>query len=259
MPLNKVSPTAQIGRNVTIGDFTIIHDNVVIGDGSTIDSHCVVGYPSRLALKKTVVIGPNSTVRSHSVIYEGCTFGERLTTGHAVHIRENTQAGRYVQVGTNSDIQGDCVLGNFVKLHSEVHISKASRVGDFVWIYPRTQFTNDPFPPSHIVESILVDDLAVIATNTLVLPGIRIGLASFVAAGSVLRAHVPDLHCVGGVPAKTFATIDRFYNMKYNLGAPWPSHYRDAYPPESQPLLDVILTRVNAAIELRRIERENAA
>ena len=250
-----ISKKAKIGKDVTIGWFTIMGDNVIIGDNTVIESHCVLGYPTGLAKGKPLVIGENSHIRSHSVFYEGSTFGPRLTTGHSVFVRENTMAGKGLQIGTQSDIQGDCQMGDWVKIHSEAHIAKESVIGDFVWLFPRTQFTNDPFPPSNICEGIHIKDMAVIATGSILLPGITIGKGSFVGAGSVVRSDVPDIHCVSGDPAKIFATLDRFISFKHGISHPWPKHFRRGYPEECFARMDEIVKEINSLIEQHKKAR----
>ncbi|MEI6681803.1 MAG: acyltransferase [Bacteroidota bacterium] len=234
----------EIGKNVRIAPNAVIHDNVIIGDDTIIEDFCVIGYPAKNT-SGPLIIGANSHIRTHSVLYEGSYFDYRLVTGHSVLIRENTIAGRYLQVGSNSDIEGDCEFGNYVKIHTDVHVSKHAKIHNLVWLFPRVQFTNDPFPPSQYCEGIEVHDLAVISTGALLLPGITIGLASFIAAGSLVRSSVPDLTCVSGNPAKKIATIDRFHNYKYKLSLPWPKHFREGYPEESFPMMDELLEKVN--------------
>src|SRR5262249_1118085 len=68
-----VSPKATIGDGVTIGSFTVVHDDVVIGAGTTIGSHCVIGLPTPAA-GGPLVIGDGAHVRSHSVLYQGSRF-----------------------------------------------------------------------------------------------------------------------------------------------------------------------------------------
>jgi len=237
-------PRPQIGKNVRIASTAVIHDNVIIGDNSVIEDFCVIGYPVENAVGP-LVIGQDSHIRSHSVLYEGSTFEYHLITGHSVLIRENTIAGRYLQVGTNSDIEGDCEIGHYVKVHTDVHISKHTIIHNLVWLFPRVQFTNDPFPPSKYCEGVEVHDLAVISTGSLLLPGITIGLAAFIGAGSLVRSSVPDLTCVSGSPAKKIATIGRFHNYRYKISLPWPTHYREGYPAESHKMMDDLLEKIN--------------
>src|SRR4051794_35288511 len=94
-----VSPNARLGEGVSIGPFTIVHDNVEIGAHSQIDGYCELGCPTPLANGAPLVIGAHAKIRSHSVFYEGSTFGERLVTGHRVTVRELTQTGTNFQVG----------------------------------------------------------------------------------------------------------------------------------------------------------------
>ena len=55
-----VSPRAKIGKNVTIGHFSVVHDNVIIGDNTTIEGYCEIGYSTKLADKQPLIIGNNS-------------------------------------------------------------------------------------------------------------------------------------------------------------------------------------------------------
>jgi acetyltransferase-like isoleucine patch superfamily enzyme len=244
----EISSKARIGENVSIGKYTIIHDNVIIGSNSIIEDFCIIGYPTNLSKGNPLIIGKNSHIRSHSVFYEGSIFKSNLTTGHSVLVRENVKSGKYLQIGTNTDIEGDCKIADYVKIHTDVHIAKESIIGNLVWLYPRVQFTNDPLPPSNICEGIIVNDMAVIATGALILPGVNIGLGSFVGAGSVVHNNVPDVMAVSGNPSKIFARLDQLVNPRYKLFYPWPKHFRKGYPEESYELMDRLVEKINRLI-----------
>ncbi len=251
-----ISPEAKIGSNVTFGYGVVVHPNVEIGDNTIIEDFSIIGYPTRLAEGKPLVIGPDSHIRSHSVLYEGSTFGRRLITGHSVLVRENTVAGPYLQIGTNSDIEGDTEIGSYTKIHSEVHIGKGSKIGDLVWFFPRVQFTNDPFPPSDCFEGITIGHMAVILTNTLLFPGVHVGMGAVVTGGSVVRSSVPDVMCVGGNPAKTIARIDQIRSLKYDVQYPWPKHFRKGYPEESFTRMDELVQQIDERIALLREKKK---
>ena len=87
-----------------------------------------------------------------------------------------------------------------------------------------------------------------ICTNSLLLPGITIGLGSFVAAGSVVKVDVPDVHCVAGNPAVVFSRLDRFFHPGHGLYHPWVLRFRARYPPESEPLMKQIIARINGVL-----------
>lgn len=233
-PTAIVSEKAILGPNVTIGPFTIVHEGVTIGKGSTIGSHCEIGLTSNTSGPQKLSIGEDSNVRSHSIIYLGSTFGDGLTTGHRVTIRENTSAGRNLQVGTLSDIQGDCSFGDYVRLHSNVHIGKSSKIGNFVWIFPYVVLTNDPHPPSETCVGVMIEDFAVVATMSTVLPGIKISTGALVGAHSLVNRDVAPDTIVVGVPAKPVGPTNkiRLSNAPEEAAYPWRKHFHRGYPRE---------------------------
>lgn len=227
-----ISKKARIGKNVSIGQFSTVHDNVVIGDNSRIDGYCEIGYPTDLAEVKQLVFGENSLIRSHCIFYEGSTFGNDLVTGHRVTVRENVKAGRNLQIGTLSDFQGDCQFGDYVRTHSNVHIGKKSSIASFVWIFPYVVLTNDPQPPSEYLDGVTVDEFAVIATMSVILPGVRVGTHSLVAAHSMVNKDVEEGTVVGGSPAKVLCTTDaiKLRENPNESAYPWPKHFHKGYP-----------------------------
>ena len=231
-PTAIVSPLAQIGVNVRVGPFSIIHDNVVIGADTVIESHCEIGHPSALAGGRALVIGRGSLIRSHSVFCEGSTFGERLTTGHRVTVRELTTAGKNLQIGTLGDIQGHCEIGDYVRTHSNVHIGHESKIHNFVWIFPYVVLTNDPHPPSDTCVGCEIHDHAVIATMSIILPGVQVGEHSLVAAHSSVSRDVEAHTVVGGSPARFLCPTDKI-KLKDGSGRsayPWTTHFSRGYP-----------------------------
>jgi acetyltransferase-like isoleucine patch superfamily enzyme len=231
-PTAIVSAKAHIGQNVNIGPFTIIYENAIIGEGTTIESFCEIGYPSFLAEGRSLIIGANSLIRSHSLFYQGSAFGDGLVTGHRVTVRENVIAGVNLQIGTLADLQGDCEIGNYVRTHSRVFIAKQAKIGNFVWIMPCVALTNDPHPPSNCVVGVTVEDYVVIATMSVILPGITLGQHSLVAAHSLVNRDVKALTVVGGSPAKKICEASEI-KLRDGSGRnayPWPAHFHRGYP-----------------------------
>lgn len=144
-PTAIVEDGAQLGADVTVGAYSIIHKDVQLGDGSIIGSHCEIGLPTPRANGKKLVIGSGAHIRSHSVFYAGSTFGDGLVTGHRVCVREGTQAGAHLQIGTASEIQGDCTLGECVRMQSNIIISNSSLVASNVFLlhYPISSSMED--------------------------------------------------------------------------------------------------------------------
>jgi len=227
-----VSRHAKLGRKVVIGPYSIVHPETIIGDSTEIGSNCEIGYPTPSADGEPLVLGASSLIRSHSVLYQGSTFGANLVTGHRVTIREKTKAGANLQVGTLGDIQGHCVIGDYVRFHSNVHIGQHSWVGNFVWIFPYVVLTNDPHPPSSVMMGVRVEDFAAIATSSVVLPGVTIGAGALVAAQSSVSKNVEPGKVVGGVPAKVICDAsDILLKDGSNMSAyPWRRHFHSGYP-----------------------------
>lgn len=231
-PTAIISEKASLGKNVSVGPFSIIHDGVIIGSGTKIGSHCEIGVYSNLANNDKLTIGEASIIRSHSVLYIGSTFGDEFITGHRVTVRENTFAGKNLQLGTLGDIQGDCVIGDFVRFHSNVHIGKSSRIGNYVWVFPYVVLTNDPHPPSNVLLGVNIGDFAVIATMSTILPGINVSEGALVGAQSLVNRDVPADTIVAGVPAKVIGPTSRIKltNSPGDDAYPWRRHFHRGYP-----------------------------
>jgi acetyltransferase-like isoleucine patch superfamily enzyme len=231
-PTANVSPFADIGENVSIGPNTIIHPNVVLGNNSCIEAFCELGVATQLGDKSPLNIGEGAIIRSHSVFYESSSIGSDLVTGHNVIVRENTVVGCNVQIGTNTEIQGDCKIGNYVRFQSSVFVGKKTTINDFVWILPYVVFTNDPTPPSASLLGAYVEEFACISAGSLILPGIKIGKSSLVAAASCVTKDVPPGKVVAGNPAKVIkdATEVMLRDGSCRPAYPWTSHFGRGYP-----------------------------
>ena len=147
-------------------------------------------------------------------------------------VRERCRAGEGLQIGTLCDIQGHCKIGYHTKLHSNVHIGQGSTIGDFVWIFPYVVLTNDPHPPSEVLEGVTVERYAVIATMSTILPGVTIGEGSLVGACSAVTKDVAPHRIVVGNPAKDRGdTSQVMLRDGTNRAAyPWPTHFHRGYP-----------------------------
>lgn len=227
-----VDPLAKIANDVEIGPFSIIHANVVLAEGCKIAAYCELGVKSPHSDGSPLIIEKNSLIRSHSVFYESSRFGENLVTGHRVTVRENTIAGKNLQIGTLGDIQGDCVIGDYVRFQSNVCIGKMSNIGNFVWIFPYVVLTNDPNPPSTILKGVTVGDYVVISTMSVILPGTIIGKGAVIAAHSSLKGKAEPGMLYKGSPAEKFCKASRIklQDSTRRSSYPWTSHFSRGYP-----------------------------
>jgi UDP-3-O-[3-hydroxymyristoyl] glucosamine N-acyltransferase len=258
MTLGQIHPTAiiaenvNLGRNVTIGAHAIVYENVSIGDDTVVGPYSILGeplatfYDGGAEPSPPLNIGHTSLIRSHSVLYAGSDVGENFQCGHRVTIREGTQIGKNVRIGTLSDIQGNCILGNYVRLHSNVHIGQKSQIGNYVWIFPYTVLTNDPHPPSEILDGVIVEDFAVIATMVVVLPGVRIGRDALVGAMSMVRRNVEPESVVVGNPAKPVTTVREIKSRATgDFVYPWCEHFERGMPWQGMGYAAWLISREN--------------
>lgn len=223
-----IGDNVVLGDNVYIDHNCIIRDNVTIGSNTTIGANCIIGeylldwFENHNSFFHPLSIGEFSIIRSGSIIYGDSCFGSHFQCGHQVTIREKTRIGSHCSIGTLSDIQGDCELGDYVRCHSNVHIGMKSKIGNYVWIYPYTVLTNDPTPPSTTLSGVIIDDFAVIATGSILMPGVHIHSDSLVAAGAVVTKNVLSGQVVGGTPAKVISSIDKIRNHETGESVyPW--------------------------------------
>lgn len=225
-----ISPKARIGHNVRVGDNTVIYDNVVLGDNSTVCNDCVIGEPLNAYYhddsyhNPPTVIGCNALIRSHSIIYANCRIGNEFNAGHRITIRENTIIGDCCSVGTLTDIEGEVKIGNYCRLHSNVHISQTSSLGDFVWMYPYSVITNDPYPPSYDLQGGYVGNYTQVCVHSIILAGVRVGANCLIGANSVVNKSLPDYSLATGDPIRVVRDLRRYVVM--GRGKPYPWMYR---------------------------------
>jgi len=229
-----ISSKAQIGENVTIGPFSIVHDNVDIGDNTIIGSYCEIGASTPLAASNNLKIGHSSIIRSHTTVYSGSTIKSHFHTGHYVCIRENSSIGHHVQIGSRGDIQGDCIIGDFTKMHADVHIGKLSKIGSFVWLFPEVLLTNDPTPPSEELKGVTIEDFVVVAAKSLLMPGIKLEKDCVISAGSIVKDDVKSGMLVSGNPARPVckANILRHHEHINIKAYPWRKRFSRGYSKE---------------------------
>lgn len=243
---SKIHPTAVVGQDVSlgkgvvIGPQAIVYDNVTIGDYSVIGPRVTIGEPDADFYKSDcykfpgTLIGARAIIRSGTVIYSGCTIGDHFRTGHYAVVREGTSIGEHCSFGTFAQSDGECVIGNHVRVHYNAHICRTAWIGNFVWIYPYTVLTNDIHPPcNQCVKGPVIDDYAVITTHCVVLPHVRIGAHSLVGANSVVTRDVPPETIVVGSPAKIVGSVHEIkcdFEGLVETPYPWPTHFAAGYP-----------------------------
>lgn len=226
-----------IGDNCYLDYNVIVHSNVQIGDHSMIGACCILGeylqdfYMNQINKKHMLTIGKHALIRSGTIIYGQNKIGNNFRTGHRVTIRENSNIGNNVRIGTLSDIQGFCEIQDYVNLHSNVHIGQKSLVKKYVWIFPYVVLTNDPTPPSNELLGVTIDEYAIVSTKSIILPGKHIQRGALVGAASVVTKDVGENKIVVGNPAKEIGDTSIVKNKITGENVyPWPYSFDRGMP-----------------------------
>jgi len=231
-----IEKDVDLGDNVFVDSNTIIRSGTSIGNNTFIGSNCIIGeYQMDFCMDKKhhdhlLTIGRDSVLRSGTIIYTGSEIGNNFQTGHRVTIRENSKIGNFVSFGTLSDIQGNCEIGDYVRAHSNVHIAQQAKIDNFVWMFPYVVFTNDSTPPSEELAGVHVCSFAIIASDSLLLPGRTIGQDALVGAGSVVTKDVKPYCVVSGNPARTVSDVRRFNKIIGKEIYPWRESFKRTMP-----------------------------
>lgn len=121
--------------------------------------------------------------------------------GSGVNIERGATFGSSVKLGNRSGIGMRC------ELHGPVIIGDDVMMAPDVVVYTRNHKTTRCDIPMRVQgntsqEPVIIEDDVWIGRRAMIMPGVRIGRGSIIAAGSVVTKSVPDYSVVGGVPAK---------------------------------------------------------
>ena len=140
-----INNNAKIGKNVTVGPYSIIDDNVIIGDNSVvypyvhIKSNTIIGKNNKIfqgsvlgedpqdlkysGEKTFLEIGDNNTIR------ENCTLNKGTSHANKTIIGSNCLLMAYVHVAHDCIIDDKVILANGVQLGGHVEIGYHVTVG----------------------------------------------------------------------------------------------------------------------------------
>lgn len=140
-------------------------------------------------------------------------IGKNVKIWHFTYVGDNTIIGNNVKIGSLAHIDYDVRIGANSMIEGMVYIPPKSRIGKNVFIGPAATLTNDPYPPSHKLVGITINDGAIIGSRAVIKAGVTIGKNSVVGMGAVVTKDVPAGAVVLGIPAKKRYLRDE-YNKK---------------------------------------------
>lgn len=121
--------------------------------------------------------------------------------GKHVNIEKNAsfsrkvRLGDYSGIGVNAKIYGRCIIGNYVMMGEDCTIITRNHRFDRIDIPMMYQGFEEEQP-------VIIGDDVWIGDRVTILPGVKIGNGSIIAAGAVVTHDVPEYSIVGGVPAR---------------------------------------------------------
>ncbi len=171
-----------IGKNVIIGQDTIIYPGSSIKGKSTIGEACIIGANSNIEdsqLADKVKI-ESSTITDSSV-------GEHTTIGPYAYLRPGSKIGRHVKIGDFVEVK-NASIGDYSKASHLAYIGDAE-VGRHVNIGCGVVFVNYDGTRKN---KTIVEDYGFIGSNANLIAPVIVRERGYVASGSTITKEVPE-------------------------------------------------------------------
>jgi UDP-N-acetylglucosamine acyltransferase len=181
-----VDPTAQLGRDVSVGPYAIVGPHVTVGERSSIAAHAVLERNVRLGTGVKVGYGTIIGNDPQDLKYKGEETW--IEVGDATVIRE------YCTLNRGTPATGKTSVGQRCFLMSYVHIAHDCMVGNDVIIANAVQMAGH----------VSVEDRAIISGLVPIHQFVRIGTFAFVGGGSRVNQDVPPYTKAVGNPVHLY-------------------------------------------------------
>ena len=213
-------------------------ENASIGEGALIEPDVRVGFrfhtrcgPAR--------IGKHCILRKGTLIYGDVTIGDHFQSGYYAVIRARVRMGDYCTLMNHSTLEGIVRMGDGVRIMSHTYVPSRTWIGDHVFIGPGATFLNGKYPGRSATDrprGATIEDEVMIGGGTTILPRVRIGAGSFIAAGAVVTKDIPPRSLVLGVPGRILplpAELDQPNDRRLTIQPLDFWHPEGEYPGES--------------------------
>lgn len=174
-PTAIVSARAELGRNVTVGPYSVIGDDVVIHDGVRIISHVTIEGPTVIGADCTIFpfasiglapqdlkyrgertaleIGQRNTIREHVTIHRGTEQGGGITRiGHdnllmvGAHVAHDCQLGDHIIMANVASLGGHVTIDDYATLGAHVGVHQFCRIGRYAFVGAYAVLVKDALP-----------------------------------------------------------------------------------------------------------------
>lgn len=158
---------------------------------------------------------PAATIHETAIVDEGALIGNDTRIWHWTHVCAGARIGSGCSLGQNVYVGSRVTIGDNCRIQNNVSVYDGVTLGNDVFCGPSMVFTNVYNPRSAVsrkdeYRSTRVCDGATLGANCTIVCGVSIGEGAFVAAGSVVRADVPDYALVAGIPGRQIGWMSAF-------------------------------------------------
>ncbi|MEM2342392.1 MAG: acyltransferase [Candidatus Bathyarchaeia archaeon] len=145
-----------------------------------------------------VILGSNVQLGANVIVWNYVVIGDNTRIG------DGTRIGSFCDIGRNVEIGREC------NIQAHVTISNGCRIGDRVFIGPKTVILNDKYPISDLITPPTIGNDVIIGGGAIIMPNIMIGDRAVIAAGSIVTRSVDAGIVVKGAPAKPFMNREEY-------------------------------------------------
>jgi UDP-2-acetamido-3-amino-2,3-dideoxy-glucuronate N-acetyltransferase len=158
-----------------------------------------------------------------TALVESDQIGHGTRVWAFAHVMSGARVGANCNLGNHTFVESGASIGDNVTLKNNVCVWLGVTLEDDTFIGPNVAFTNDRVPRSPRMPQVreryqcverwmlptVVQRGASIGANATILPGVRLGSYSMVAAGALVTSDVPPFALVIGSPARQVADLCR--------------------------------------------------
>ena len=165
------------------------------------------------------MISPTARIHQTADVEDEVTIGDESRIWHQAQIRTRAGLGKRCIVGKGVFVDFDVVIGDDCKFQNYACVYHGVTIGRGVFVGPHAVFTNDMRPRATApdfaplrdgdwaVGATVVEDGAAVGANSTILPNVRIGKWSMIAAGAIVTVNVAPYSLVVGAPARHVAWL----------------------------------------------------
>jgi UDP-2-acetamido-3-amino-2,3-dideoxy-glucuronate N-acetyltransferase len=192
-------------------------------------------------------IDATAYVHPTAVVDRGARVGMFSSVWHFSHIERTAIIGENCNLGQNTYVGNNAIVGNACRIGNSVSIFANVELEDFVFCAPFMVFTHISFPRAAVnrrssFRKTLIKTGVTLGANSTVVPGITVGIGTFLAAGATLTKDTRDWSLMMGSPARQVGWVSA-YGDRIDLPLVGESEWRCPHTGDIYLLRDSQLSR----------------